>query len=37
MTVDTFSILFFVIGGAVIGGLQLMQYLMAKKKAALKS
>lgn len=36
MTVDTFSILFFVIGGAVIGGLQLMQYLMEKKKTTLK-
>ncbi len=32
MTVSTFSILFFVIGGVVIGGLQLMQYFMAKRK-----
>jgi hypothetical protein len=33
MTFDTFSIVFFIIGGAVIGGLQLMQFLMEKKKA----
>ncbi|MBE6845368.1 MAG: DUF368 domain-containing protein [Ruminococcus sp.] len=32
MTVDTFSILFFVIGGAVIFGLQVMQYFMEKRK-----
>lgn len=34
MTVDTFSILFFIIGGAVIGGLQLLQYFMSNKKKA---
>lgn len=33
MSIDTFSILFFIIGGAVIGGLQVMQYFMEKKKA----
>ncbi len=33
MTVDTFSILFFVIGGAVIAGLQLLQYFLSNKKA----
>ncbi len=33
MSVDTFSILFFIIGGLVIGGLQVMQYFMEKRKA----
>lgn len=32
MTTNTFSILFFIIGGAVIFGLQLMQYFMEKRK-----
>ena len=32
MTTNTFSILFFIIGGAVILGLQLMQYFMEKRK-----
>ncbi|MBQ3565824.1 MAG: DUF368 domain-containing protein [Oscillospiraceae bacterium] len=32
MNVDTFSILFFVIGGAVIGGLQLLQLMLSNKK-----
>ncbi len=33
MSFDTFSIIFFLIGGAVIIGLQILQYLLKKKKS----
>ena len=37
MTFDSFSIVFFLIGGAVIGGLQLIKHFAGSKNRALSS